>query len=102
MKIGLWEEEAQKFFFPFCAALSLQWCPTLCGSLDCSPPGPSVHGMLQARMLQWVLCPPPEDLPHPETEPVSLTALALAGGFFTTSATWEALLRLCRVTVGVF
>ena len=58
--------------------------------------------MLQARMLEWVLYPPPEDLPHPGAEPVSLTSLALAGGFFTTSATWEALLRLGRITVGVF
>ena len=35
-------------------------------------------------------CPPPGDLPNPGTEPVSLTSPALAGGFFTTSATWEA------------
>ena len=31
-------------------------------------------------------CPPPGDLPHPEIEPKSL---AVAGGFFTTSTTWE-------------
>ena len=35
-------------------------------------------------------CPPPGDLPNPGIEPVSLTQPALAGGFFTTSATWEA------------
>ena len=35
------------------------------------------------------LCPPPGDLPNPGTEPVSLMSLALPGGFFTTSATWE-------------
>ena len=35
-------------------------------------------------------CPPPGDLPHPGIEPASLTSPALAGGFFTTSATWEA------------
>ena len=34
--------------------------------------------------------PPPGDLPNPGTEPKSLTSPALAGGFFTTSATWEA------------
>ena len=34
--------------------------------------------------------PPPGDLPNPETEPVSLMSPALVGGFFTTSATWEA------------
>ena len=35
-------------------------------------------------------CPPPEDLPNPGIEPTSLMSPALAGGYFTTSATWEA------------
>ena len=35
-------------------------------------------------------CSPPGDLPDPEIEPVPLMSPALAGGFFTTSATWEA------------
>ena len=35
-------------------------------------------------------CPPPGDLPNLGIEPVSLTSLAFAGGFFTTSAAWEA------------
>ena len=35
-------------------------------------------------------CPPPGDLPHPGTEPVSLICPALTGGFFTVSTTWEA------------
>ena len=35
-------------------------------------------------------CSPPEDLPDPGIEPVSLTSPALAGRFFTTSTTWEA------------
>ena len=30
-----------------------QSCPTLCDPLDCSPPGSSVHGILQARILEW-------------------------------------------------
>ena len=29
-------------------------CPTLCDPVDCSPPGSSVHGILQARILEWV------------------------------------------------
>ena len=36
------------------AAKSLQSCPTLCGPMDCSLPGFSVHGILQARTLVWV------------------------------------------------
>ena len=31
--------------------LVAQWCPTLCNPMDWSPPGPSVRGILQARML---------------------------------------------------
>ena len=33
---------------------SLQSCPTLCNPMDCSPPGSSVYGILQARILEWV------------------------------------------------
>ena len=36
------------------AAKSLQSCPTLCDPIDCSPPGSSVPGILQARILEWV------------------------------------------------
>ena len=32
-------------------------CPTLCNPMDCSPPGSSVHGVLQARILEWVAIP---------------------------------------------
>ena len=34
--------------------LVTQLCPTLCDPMDPNPPGPSVHGILQARILQWV------------------------------------------------
>ena len=54
---------------------------------DCSLPDSSVHGILQARILEWVSIPPPGDLPDPGTEPAFLMSPALAGGFFTTSAT---------------
>ena len=37
------------------AAQSLQSCPTLCDPMDCSLPGFSVHGILQARTLEWVV-----------------------------------------------
>ena len=35
-------------------AQSLQSCPTLCDPMDCSPPGSSVCGIVQARILEWV------------------------------------------------
>ena len=38
-------------------AQSLQSCPTLCNPMNCSPPGSSVHGILQARILEWVTRP---------------------------------------------
>ena len=34
--------------------LIAQSYPTLCNPIDCSPPGPSIHGILQARTLEWV------------------------------------------------
>ena len=36
------------------ACMHAQWCPALCESMDCSPPGSSVHGILQAGILEWV------------------------------------------------
>ena len=36
---------------------SLQSCPTLCDPMDCGPPGSSVHGILQVRILEWVAMP---------------------------------------------
>ena len=35
------------------AAKSLQSCPTLCDPMDRSPPGSSIHGIFQARVLEW-------------------------------------------------
>jgi len=37
--------------------LVTQSCPALCDQIDCSPPGSSVHGILQARILAWVASP---------------------------------------------
>ena len=37
--------------------LVAQPCLTICNSMNCSPPGSSVHGVLQARMLEWVAMP---------------------------------------------
>ena len=37
----------------------------LCDLMDYSPPGSAVHGIFQARILEWVAISPPEDLPDP-------------------------------------
>ena len=45
-------------YYDFCKhAESLQLCPTLCDSRDCCLPGSSAHGILQARILEWVAIP---------------------------------------------
>ena len=64
--------------------------------MDCSPTGSSVHGILQAAYWSGLPYPLAGDLPDSETEPVFLTAPALAGRFFTTNATWEALTGIFR------
>ena len=66
-----------------------QSCPTLCDPMDCSPPGFSVYRIFQARILEWLAISFSRDLPNPGIELVSLESPALAGGFFTTGATWE-------------
>ena len=45
---------------PVCACMHVKLllsCPTLCDPMDCSPLGSSVHGILQARILEWVAIP---------------------------------------------
>ena len=49
--------------------------------MNCSPPGSSVHGVFQARILEWLPFPFPGDLPYPGVEPTSPT---LVGKFCTT------------------
>ena len=51
--------------------------PTLCNSTDYSPPGFSVHGILQERILEWVAFLSPGDLPNPGLKPMSLASPAL-------------------------
>ena len=47
-------------------------------------------GLSRQKYWSGLLRPPPGDLPHPGIKPTSLMPPALAGGFFTTSSTWEA------------
>ena len=55
--------------------------PTLCNLMDCSPPGPPVHGIFQAKILEWVAMPSSRGFFNPGIKPASP---ALARGFFTT------------------
>ena len=61
--------------------------------MDCSPPGSSVHGILQARILEWIAFPSPGDLPDPgiESRSPALEADALTSeppGNFTLYDVW--------------
>ena len=58
--------------------------PTLCDPMDCSPPGFSVHEIVQARILECVAVSFSRDLPDPGAKPVSPASPVLAGRFFTT------------------
>ena len=69
-------------------AKSLPLCPTLCGPVDCSSPGSSVRGVLQARILEWVVMPSSRG--SSQLRKISYVS-TLADGFFTTGATWEVL-----------
>ena len=82
-----------------CGACVLSDVQLFCDPLDGSPPGSSVHGILQARILEGVVISFSRDLPNPGIEPASLMFPALAGGFFTTSATWEAIYLCALATI---
>ena len=62
----------------------------LCDPMDCSLPGSSIDGILQARILEWVAKPFSRESSRLGIEPSSLMSPALAGWFFTIRATWEA------------
>ena len=70
-----------------------QSCPTLCDPMGCSLPGSPIHGTYRQEYWSGLLVPYSGVLPDPGIEPMCLAYPALAGRFFTTSATWEALYK---------
>ena len=65
-----------------CCVLYLvtQSCLTLCDLMDCSPPGSSVRGILQARILEWVVIP----FSRGSSQPRDQTQVSrMVGKFFT-------------------
>ena len=102
--LSLWLDSQFCACFPLCyqdvqfyahVVNLLPLSPTLCDPVDRNPPGSSVHGILQARRLSGLPCPPSGDLPHSGIEPTSLTSPVLAAGFFATTATCEA----CKINI---
>ena len=64
-------------------AKSLQWCPNLCDPMDYSLPGSSVHGILQARILEWVAIPSSRASFWPTDQTCVFCGSWIAGEFFT-------------------
>ena len=73
-----------------CVCVQSLRCVQLWDSMDCSPPVSSVYGISRQEYWSRLPIPTPEDLPDPGIKSRSLASPALAGGFFTTGATWEA------------
>ena len=67
---------------------------TLCYPMDCSPSGSTVHGILQARILEWVSCPPSGGSSHPRDQ---IWVSCIAGRSFTAES-----LGKSNVITGVF
>ena len=64
-------------------AMSLQLCSTLCDPMDCSLPGSPVHGILQARILEWVAVPYSRGSSQPRDRTHISCGFCSAGEFFT-------------------
>ena len=77
----------------------LQLWPVLCNLMGCSPPVSSFHGILQARIVEWVAMPSSRGSSDPGIEPPSLMSPALAGRVLNTSTTWEAPVCHCCCSV---
>ena len=72
-----------------CVLIS-QSCPTLCDPMDCGLPGFSVHGILQARILEWVAIPFSRGTSQPRDRTV---VSCIAGRFFTYRATGKSIVQ---------
>ena len=80
-----------KHEFPMCCVLSRSSPVRHFATLwTVAHQAPLSMGFSRQEYWNGLPCPPPVDLPNPGIEPESLLSPALAGGFFTTSATWEA------------
>ena len=76
--------------------LVVQLCPTLCDPMDYSPPGSSVHGLLQARTVEQVFVPSCRGSSLPRDRIHISYVSCMAGRFFTVSVTREAHIILLK------
>ena len=74
-------------------AKSLELCPTLCDPMECSPPGSSIHGILQARILEWVAVPSSRGSSRCRDQ---THIPCISGGFFTARPPGKSCLESCN------
>ena len=87
--LRLWDPSLDWLYISIrgCAVcLVAQSCPTLCDPVDCSPPGSSIHGILQTRTREWVAMPSSRGSSQPRDQ---TQVSRIAGRFFTIWATRE-------------
>ena len=82
-------EIIKKYNIRFVLCVCAQSCLTLCDPMDSS-----VHGIFQARILEWVSIFYSREFPDPGIEPTSFTSPKLAGWFFTTAPCRKPNIRL--------
>ena len=66
-----------------CMLSHFQSCLTLCNSMDSTPPGSSVHGILQIRILGWVAMPASRGSSRPRDRTCAFYGSCISSGFFT-------------------
>ena len=76
-------------------------CPALCDPLDYSLPGSSVHGIFQARILEWVAISFFRGSSQPRIKPISPAASALAGRFFATEPLGKTIIQKTSTMLNV-
>ena len=87
--IMMWASSYYKFpliclyLYTCMLAQLLQLCPTLCDPMDCSPQGSAVHGILEARILEWVPTPSSRRFLQPRDWTDVSCISCIAGGVFT-------------------
>ena len=86
-----WNIQSHLFWTLWTGSLCAQSsCLTLCDPMDCSPPGSSIHGILQARILEWIAMPPSRGSSWPRDWTCVCYVSCIAKWIFlTTSATWK-------------
>ena len=89
-----------------CVFSVAQLCLTLCNPMDCSPPGSSVHGILQARILEWVAI----FFSRGSSQPRDQTFIFCFTGRCFTTELWGKHIKSChlfqreerRITIGIW